>query len=152
MYVRSFPQPAIAQAYFQIVHSAEVQHMNLGTKQTAKDATDAKTTANSTPPRPESSARRPGPGICQKCVKQLKLFFASPINPGVNNPCFQLSFRGLDGERVLVLISSEVAEMLLDVGAVNLLHVPDAAGDTPIALAMRKKNRYLVRLNFARSP
>jgi len=27
--------------------------------------------------------------------------------------------------------------MLLDVGAVNLLHVPDAAGDTPIALAMR---------------
>jgi len=38
----------------------------------------------------------------------------------------------------------QVAEMLLDVGAVNLLHVPDAAGDTPIALAMRKKNRYLV--------
>jgi len=38
----------------------------------------------------------------------------------------------------------QVAEMLLDVGAVQLLHVPDAAGDTPIALAMRKKNRYLV--------
>eukprot|EP00933_Yihiella_yeosuensis_P066610 TRINITY_DN7096_c0_g1_i1.p1 TRINITY_DN7096_c0_g1~~TRINITY_DN7096_c0_g1_i1.p1 ORF type:complete len:729 (-),score=92.15 TRINITY_DN7096_c0_g1_i1:219-2405(-) len=37
-----------------------------------------------------------------------------------------------------------VAEMLLDVGAVDLLDVPDAAGDTPIALAMRKKNRYLV--------
>merc|ERR1719453_224625 len=34
--------------------------------------------------------------------------------------------------------------MLLDVGAANLLHVADAAGDTPIALAMRKKNRYLV--------
>jgi len=38
----------------------------------------------------------------------------------------------------------QVAEMLLDVGAVQLLNVPDAAGDTPIALAMRKKNRYLV--------
>merc|ERR1719191_2518610 len=38
----------------------------------------------------------------------------------------------------------QVAEMLLDVGAVQLLHVPDAAGDTPIALAVRKKNRYLV--------
>eukprot|EP00927_Polykrikos_kofoidii_P070607 TRINITY_DN67020_c0_g1_i1.p1 TRINITY_DN67020_c0_g1~~TRINITY_DN67020_c0_g1_i1.p1 ORF type:complete len:785 (+),score=91.55 TRINITY_DN67020_c0_g1_i1:96-2357(+) len=38
----------------------------------------------------------------------------------------------------------QVAEMLLDVGAVELLDVPDAAGDTPIALAMRKKNRYLV--------
>jgi hypothetical protein len=38
----------------------------------------------------------------------------------------------------------QVAEMLLDVGAVQLLHVPDAAGDTPVALAMRKKNRYLV--------
>lgn len=38
----------------------------------------------------------------------------------------------------------QVSEMLLDVGAVELLEVPDAAGDTPIALAMRKKNRYLV--------
>lgn len=38
----------------------------------------------------------------------------------------------------------QVAEMLLDVGAVHLLDVPDAASDTPIALAMRKKNRYLV--------
>jgi len=38
----------------------------------------------------------------------------------------------------------QAAEMLLDVGAVHLLHVPDAAGDTPIALAMRKKNRYMV--------
>lgn len=37
-----------------------------------------------------------------------------------------------------------VAEMLLEVGAVQLLHVPDGAGDTPIELAMRKKNRYLV--------
>jgi len=39
---------------------------------------------------------------------------------------------------------SQAAEMLLEVGAVHLLDVPDAAGDTPIALAMRKKNRYLV--------
>jgi len=38
----------------------------------------------------------------------------------------------------------QVAEMLLDVGAVRLLSVPDAAGDTPIDLAARKKNRYLV--------
>jgi len=38
----------------------------------------------------------------------------------------------------------QVAEMLIDVGAVQLLDVPDAAGDTPIALAQRKKNRYLV--------
>lgn len=38
----------------------------------------------------------------------------------------------------------QVAEMLVDVGAVQLLDVPDAAGDTPIGLAKRKKNRYLV--------
>lgn len=38
----------------------------------------------------------------------------------------------------------QAAEMLLDVGAVQLLHVADAAGDTPITLAVRKKNRYLV--------
>lgn len=38
----------------------------------------------------------------------------------------------------------QAAEMLLDVGAVQLLHVPDIGGDTPIDLAMRKKNRYLV--------
>lgn len=38
----------------------------------------------------------------------------------------------------------QAAEMLLSVGAVHLLQVPDAAGDTPIVLAMRKKNRYLV--------
>eukprot|EP00929_Paragymnodinium_shiwhaense_P041720 TRINITY_DN21665_c0_g1_i1.p1 TRINITY_DN21665_c0_g1~~TRINITY_DN21665_c0_g1_i1.p1 ORF type:complete len:721 (+),score=135.23 TRINITY_DN21665_c0_g1_i1:82-2244(+) len=38
----------------------------------------------------------------------------------------------------------QVAEMLLEVGAVHLLDVPDACGDTPIALAMRKRNRYLV--------
>mmetsp|Transcript_63976 Transcript_63976/g.177506 ORF Transcript_63976/g.177506 Transcript_63976/m.177506 type:complete len:713 (-) Transcript_63976:249-2387(-) len=38
----------------------------------------------------------------------------------------------------------QVGEMLLDVGAVHLLQVPDAAGDTPIGLATRKKNRYLV--------
>merc|ERR1712032_1555677 len=36
------------------------------------------------------------------------------------------------------------SEMLMDVGAVHLLQVPDSAGDTPIALAMRKKNRYIV--------
>ena len=38
----------------------------------------------------------------------------------------------------------QICEMLLDVGAVELLDVPDAAGDTPIALAVRKKNRQLV--------
>merc|ERR1719188_1096112 len=37
-----------------------------------------------------------------------------------------------------------VADMLIDVGAVHLLHMPDTAGDTPIDLAQRKKNRYLV--------
>lgn len=37
-----------------------------------------------------------------------------------------------------------VAEMLISVGAVSLLHMPDLAGDTPIDLAHRKKNRYLV--------
>ena len=37
-----------------------------------------------------------------------------------------------------------VADMLMDVGGVHLLHVQDAAGDTPIALAVRKQNRYLV--------
>ncbi|CAE7245723.1 unnamed protein product [Symbiodinium natans] len=38
----------------------------------------------------------------------------------------------------------QVADMLMDVGAVELLDVPDCAGETPIALAMRKRNRYLV--------
>jgi hypothetical protein len=37
-----------------------------------------------------------------------------------------------------------VADMLINVGAVDLLHIPDAAGDSPIDLAMRKKNRYMV--------
>eukprot|EP00406_Dinophysis_acuminata_P069523 CAMPEP_0179286504 /NCGR_PEP_ID=MMETSP0797-20121207/39778_1 /TAXON_ID=47934 /ORGANISM="Dinophysis acuminata, Strain DAEP01" /LENGTH=769 /DNA_ID=CAMNT_0020995395 /DNA_START=1 /DNA_END=2311 /DNA_ORIENTATION=- len=40
-----------------------------------------------------------------------------------------------------------IADMLINVGAVHLLHMPDVAGDTPIDLAMRKKNRYLV-INF----
>eukprot|EP00929_Paragymnodinium_shiwhaense_P078606 TRINITY_DN40767_c0_g1_i3.p1 TRINITY_DN40767_c0_g1~~TRINITY_DN40767_c0_g1_i3.p1 ORF type:complete len:677 (-),score=123.05 TRINITY_DN40767_c0_g1_i3:123-2051(-) len=42
--------------------------------------------------------------------------------------------------------NEQAAEMLLDIGAVQLLDVPDARGDTPIALAMRKRNRYLVLL------
>jgi len=37
-----------------------------------------------------------------------------------------------------------VSDMLVNVGAVNLLNTPDAAGDTPVDLARRKKNRYLV--------
>lgn len=37
-----------------------------------------------------------------------------------------------------------VADMLINVGAVNLLHLPDGQGDTPMDLARRKKNRYLV--------
>jgi len=39
--------------------------MNLDTKLTAVDATDAKTPANSTCRRPESNGRRPGPGFDQ---------------------------------------------------------------------------------------
>jgi len=38
----------------------------------------------------------------------------------------------------------QIADMLIDVGAVYLLTYADAAGDTPITLAHRKKNRYLV--------
>mmetsp|Transcript_7817 Transcript_7817/g.18068 ORF Transcript_7817/g.18068 Transcript_7817/m.18068 type:complete len:681 (+) Transcript_7817:69-2111(+) len=38
----------------------------------------------------------------------------------------------------------QIADMLMDVGAVELLDVPDVSGETPIALAMRKKNRYMV--------
>jgi len=38
----------------------------------------------------------------------------------------------------------QVAETLIYVGAVHLLNVPDSAGDTPIRLAHRKKNRYMV--------
>lgn len=41
-----------------------------------------------------------------------------------------------------------VCEMLINVGAVNLLDVPDSVGDTPIRLAHRKKNRYLVMSFF----
>ncbi|OLQ01730.1 Ankyrin-3 [Symbiodinium microadriaticum] len=37
-----------------------------------------------------------------------------------------------------------VAEMLMEVGAVHLLDVPDSSGETPIQLAMRKGKRHLV--------
>ncbi|CAE7376426.1 akr1, partial [Symbiodinium pilosum] len=37
-----------------------------------------------------------------------------------------------------------IADMLMEVGAVKLLDVPDRNGITPIEFAMRKKNRYLV--------
>ncbi|CAE7217438.1 unnamed protein product [Symbiodinium sp. CCMP2592] len=37
-----------------------------------------------------------------------------------------------------------IAEMLMEVGAVHLLEVPDSAGETPIELAMRKGKRHLV--------
>ncbi|CAE7750645.1 osm1, partial [Symbiodinium necroappetens] len=37
-----------------------------------------------------------------------------------------------------------VAEMLMEVGAVHLLDVPDSAGETPIELAMHKGKRHLV--------
>jgi len=36
-----------------------------------------------------------------------------------------------------------ISEMLIDVGAARLLSVPDSTGDTPIALASRKKHNYL---------
>lgn len=38
----------------------------------------------------------------------------------------------------------QIADALIDVGAVQLLGTADAAGDTPVTLAQRKKNRYLV--------
>ena len=38
----------------------------------------------------------------------------------------------------------QVVEMLMEVGAVGLINVPDCTGETPIALAMRKRNRFLV--------
>ena len=37
-----------------------------------------------------------------------------------------------------------IAEMLMEVGAVHLLDVPDSAGETPIELAMQKGKRHLV--------
>jgi len=37
-----------------------------------------------------------------------------------------------------------ITEMLMEVGAVDLLDVPDCSGETPIELAMRKKKRTLV--------
>jgi len=40
----------------------------------------------------------------------------------------------------------QVVEMLLNVGAVQMLDVPNVAGDTPIALATRKQQLYLVLL------
>ena len=39
---------------------------------------------------------------------------------------------------------AQVVEMLMEVGAVGLIDVPDCSGETPIALATRKKNRFLV--------
>ncbi|CAE6933013.1 GAPC1, partial [Symbiodinium sp. KB8] len=39
---------------------------------------------------------------------------------------------------------AQVVEMLMEVGAVGLIDVPDCTGETPIALATRKKNRFLV--------
>jgi len=50
--------------------STGVQNMHSGTKLTVKDATDAKTQANSTSPRAESNGRRPGPGFGPKSGKQ----------------------------------------------------------------------------------
>ena len=60
--------PGLACNYF-FTFPGKVQNMESGTKLTATDATDAKTPANSTSPRPESNGRRPGPGFGQKSGK-----------------------------------------------------------------------------------
>jgi len=59
--------------------------MHSGAKLTAKDATDTKTPANSTSPRPESIGRRPGPGFCRKSQKHFKRFFGLPEQDRVLN-------------------------------------------------------------------
>jgi len=57
--------------------------MHSAAKLTVKDATDAKTQANSASRRPESNGRRLGPGFGQKSGKQkVKVDFAYPGNPG----------------------------------------------------------------------
>ena len=50
------------------------QICNSVTKLTVKDATDAKTHANSTSARPESHGRRPGPGFGKKSAKVFPQF------------------------------------------------------------------------------
>jgi len=62
------PSPAIARAYFSKKMTG-FQNMHLDKILTAKDATDAKTLANSTSPGPESNGRCPGPGFGQNSVK-----------------------------------------------------------------------------------
>ena len=66
--------PGVACNYFLIVFSAGFQNMDSCTKLTAKDATDAKTPANSTSRRPESDGRRHGPGFGPKSGRTEFIF------------------------------------------------------------------------------
>ena len=55
--------------------SAGFQNMDLGTKLTVKNATDAKRTTNSASRRTESTGRRPGPRFGQNPRKKVKTLF-----------------------------------------------------------------------------
>lgn len=58
-------------------------NVHADTKLTANDATDAKKQVNSMSPRPESNARRPGPGFGQQVGKtNFQFYLAYPSNLG----------------------------------------------------------------------
>jgi len=76
--------PGLACNYFFIVFLEGFQNKNSGTKLIAKDATDAKTPANSTFPRPEPDGRRPGQGFGPKSEKtSLNLILLTRARPGL---------------------------------------------------------------------
>ena len=60
--VREINKPGLARFFY----PARFQNMNSGTRLTVKYATDTKTPANSTSPRPEPNGRRHGPGFDEK--------------------------------------------------------------------------------------
>jgi len=70
--------PGLACTYFLYFFSAGFQNLDLDTKLTVKNATDAKTPANSASRRTESNGRRPGPGFDQNPWKKVKTLFGLP--------------------------------------------------------------------------
>jgi len=66
-----------------LVFFGRIPKSGFGTKLAVKNATDAKTLANSASRRSESNGRRPGPGFGQNPGEtSYNCFFAYPSNPG----------------------------------------------------------------------
>jgi len=74
--------PAIARANFKLFFWTGFQNMDLRTKLTVENATDAKAPANWTSRRPESNRRRPGPGFGLNPWKTVQTLFCLPEQYG----------------------------------------------------------------------